>query len=103
MARSLELAPQGDPDLERDIRTNLARWRTSLHRLQAVWHTPCPLEALAVSPDGKLFLTGGTDGIPRLWETATGRLVRELPRHQGRSLWPMFSALVFSALTGRLC
>ena len=69
MARSLELVPEGDSDLERDIRTNLSRWRTSLHRLQAVWHTPCPLEVLAVSPDGKLFLAGGTDGIPRLWNT----------------------------------
>jgi eukaryotic-like serine/threonine-protein kinase len=84
MARSLELVPEGDSDLERDIRTNLARWRTSLHRLQAVWHTPCPLEVLAVSPDGKLFLAGGTDGIPRLWNTATGRLVLELPQHQVR-------------------
>jgi WD40 repeat protein len=55
-----------------------------LHRLQAVWHTPCPLEVLAVSPDGKLFLAGGTDGIPRLWNTATGRLVLELPQHQVR-------------------
>ena len=86
MARSLELAPEDDPDLERDIRSNIARWRTSLHRLQAVWHTPCPLQTLAVSPDGKLFLTGGTDGIPRLWDMATGRLVQELPHHQGRLL-----------------
>ena len=98
MARSLELAPEGDPDLERDIRTNIARWRTSLHRLQAVWHTPCPLEALAVSPDGKLFLTGGIDGIPRLWDMATGRLVQELPHHQDGVPGP-----VFSALMGRLC
>ena len=96
MARSLELAPEGDPDLERDIRTNLSRWRSSLHRLQAVWHTPCRLEALAVSPDGKLFLTGGTDGIPRLWDMATGKLVRELPRHQGLLLGRVFSPGVFS-------
>ena len=105
MARSLELAPEGDPDLERDIRTNVARWRTSLHRLQAVWHTPCPLEALAVSPDGKLFLTGGTDGIPRLWDMATGRLVLELPQHQGEAsaLTARVAIPVFSALMGRLC
>ncbi len=92
MARSLELAPESDPDLERDIRSNVACWRTSLHRLQAVWHTPCPLEALAVSPDGKLFLTGGTDGRPRLWDTATGRLVLELPQHRNEA----------SALTARV-
>ena len=85
MARSLELAPESDPDLERDIRSNVARWRTSLHRLQAVWHTPCPLEALAVSPDGKLFLTGGIDGIPRLWDMATGRLVLELSEQKGEA------------------
>jgi eukaryotic-like serine/threonine-protein kinase len=96
MARSLELAPQGNPDLERDIRTNLARWRTSLHQLQAAWQMPCPLEGLAVSPDGKLVLAGGTDGIPRLWDMATGRLLRELPRHQGRLFHRVYSPGAFS-------
>ena len=100
MARSLELAPQGDPDLERDIRSNVARWRTSLHRLQAVWHTPCPLETLAVSPDGKLFLTGGTDGIPRLCDIAAGRILQELPHHQGGVWAAAFSPDGKTALTG---
>ena len=100
MARSLELAPEGDPDLERDIRTNIARWRTSLHRLQAVWRTPCPLEALATSPDGKLFLTGGTDGIPRLWDMATGRLLQELPHHQDGVWAGAFSPDGKTVLTG---
>ena len=100
MARSLELAPEGDPDLERDIRSNVARWRTSLHRLQAVWHTPCPLEALAVGPDGKLLLTGGTDGIPRFWSMATGRLLHELPHHQDGVWAGVFSPDGKTVLTG---
>jgi WD40 repeat protein/serine/threonine protein kinase len=100
MARSLELDPERDPDLERDIRTNIARWRTSLHRLQAVWHRSCPLETLAVSPDGKLFLTGDTDGIPRLWDMANGRLRQELPVHQGGVWAGVFSPDGKTVLTG---
>ncbi len=37
------------------------------------------VNSLALSPDGVLLLTGSWDGVVRLWETATGALLRELP------------------------
>jgi WD40 repeat protein len=37
--------------------------------------------ATALSPDGKLVATGGIDGIIRLWDVASGRLVRALVGH----------------------
>jgi WD40 repeat protein len=35
----------------------------------------------ALSPDGKLVATGGIDGIIRIWEVETGKLVRALVGH----------------------
>ena len=37
-----------------------------------------PVNATAVQPGGKLFASGGHDGSVRIWETATGRLLRVL-------------------------
>src|SRR5262249_19098217 len=34
--------------------------------------------ALAASPDGNLLASGGADGATRLWEAATGKLVRTM-------------------------
>jgi WD40 repeat protein len=36
---------------------------------------------IAFSPDGRLILAGSMDKTARLWETATGRLIRRLGKH----------------------
>ena len=37
----------------------------------------------AFSPDGKLVVTASDDKTARLWEVATGQMLRALPGHQG--------------------
>ncbi|WP_030185357.1 WD40 repeat domain-containing serine/threonine-protein kinase [Streptomyces sp. NRRL S-813] len=51
-----------------------------VHRLEG--HT-APIAALAVSPDGRLALTGSGDQLARLWDLDTGRCVRTLAGHTG--------------------
>jgi WD40 repeat protein len=44
------------------------------------------------SPDSTLLATGAIDGMARLWDTATGKLVQALPGHPGYILSLTFSA-----------
>jgi WD40 repeat protein/tRNA A-37 threonylcarbamoyl transferase component Bud32 len=46
-------------------------------------HAP-RIRAVALSPDGRLLLTGGDNNVARLWETATGRAVGGPLTHGGR-------------------
>jgi WD40 repeat protein/Flp pilus assembly protein TadD len=51
------------------------------------WRSPAPMVfGLAFSPDGRLLASADTDGVMRLWDVATGRLVRECHGHEGM-LW----------------
>ncbi|MDB5391618.1 MAG: NTPase-like protein [Planctomycetaceae bacterium] len=55
-------------------------------RLTILAH-PAPVINLAFAPpDGKVFATCGEDGLLRIWETATGKMVRELEGHAGSAL-----------------
>lgn len=41
-----------------------------------------PMSSVAFSPDGKRLATGGADRVVRMWDTATGKLLRELKGHR---------------------
>lgn len=49
-------------------------------RLHRVAHSETAT-AVAISPDGKLIVTAGRDGLARLWELGTGRLMRTWDHH----------------------
>jgi WD40 repeat protein len=42
-----------------------------------------PVNAVAAAPRGARIAAGGSDGVPRVWDAATGELVRELTAHPG--------------------
>jgi WD40 repeat protein len=61
------------------------------HELPREWLLPAPAHeshvgpahCAAVSPDGKLYASGGQDKTVRVWEAATGKNVATLERHTG--------------------
>lgn len=59
-----------------------------------------PVLAAAFSPDGKQALTGGQDGVARLWDLREGRTVRTLGGHRGGVYAVAFSADGKRAMTG---
>jgi WD40 repeat protein len=80
-ARALELGTGQDADLERVLRTNLADWGRELCPLKALLDNRSTVTA-AASGAGHLTVTGCADGTARLWNTATGKLLTDLPPHR---------------------
>jgi WD40 repeat protein len=54
---------------------------------------PGDITSLAFSGDGTRFVTGGLDQLARVWNTRTGRRLRQLEGHKGRVLDVAFSPL----------
>jgi len=63
--------------------------RKELHSLQA--NNDAVAEAVAFAPDGNTFITGSWDSTLRLWDSATGRLLRDLAGNQSGVLSAEFS------------
>ena len=74
LARAVVLADRsGESSVERVARMNLASWRPFLVRQQAGFAHPGWVWTMALSPDGRTALTGGSDQIARLWDVRTGK------------------------------
>ena len=52
--------------------------------------------ALAISPDGKFFVTGGEGNVLNLWETETGRKVARLAEDAARDDWNWVERAAFT-------
>jgi hypothetical protein len=98
LVEALDAAVRGKaPDLEHVIRVNLEAWHPHVASVFPPFQHPKGTEAVAFSPDGRLALTGGADGIARLWDVADGRKVCGLPGHRGA-----IHAVAFSPANDRL-
>jgi WD40 repeat protein len=74
LSHGLEIAPDQDTDLQRDIRANLSIWHRRVHSLRAVLAHPDIVRTVAFRPhDGKVAVTSSFDNTARLWDTSTGK------------------------------
>jgi WD40 repeat protein len=60
------------------------------------------IRGIDTSPDGTLIATGGNDSMVRIWNTADGKLVRELPGHERHVYSVLFHPKGEWLLTGDL-
>lgn len=59
--------------------------------LQTLEGHEAPVNAILFSPDDKILASASIDGIIRLWDAGTGRLVRTLAGHRRRPVLINFS------------
>jgi WD40 repeat protein/serine/threonine protein kinase len=81
LVRALANAPAEDTDLQRSLRTLLGGWSQQLHPLRHVWRHARSVNAVALSPDGRLAATASANDVS-LWDTAGGRNVAVLKHKQ---------------------
>ena len=92
MARALELAPEGDRELQGRARLHLASWSLELNKLAHVLgHEGGKIEAMAFSPDGKTLATGDGAGMARIWDVEGGRRIGEAMSQDGGIDFAAFS------------
>jgi WD40 repeat protein len=90
LVRALDLAPD-DPELDETLRRSLAGWGGDCNAVRPPLAHEAAVTAAALSPDGRLALTGSEDNTARLWDTSTSRPVGRPLRHPGKVLAVAFS------------
>jgi len=84
LARSLERQRGvAGVDLEQPLRRFLAGWAPAFHHPKLYIPHKDDILAVAVSPDGRMIITGSKDHAAYLWRTATGDLIAKLDGHAG--------------------
>ncbi|MBL8796066.1 MAG: protein kinase, partial [Planctomycetia bacterium] len=68
MAHTLSLASDGDADLQRVVRANLASWSKQLRPLRAPLPHPALVQSVLCHPEGRSLLTVADDHTVRLWQ-----------------------------------
>jgi WD40 repeat protein len=96
LLRGYEMAPKDDP-LRLGVRHLLAGWSRS-QGISLI--SGSGVYAVTFSPSGKTVLTGGFDGMARLWDAATGRPRGQPLRHGGPVVAVAFSPDGKTILTG---
>jgi WD40 repeat protein len=92
LVRGLELAGDNHQDWQRVIRINLADWTRSLCPLKTCLSHRSQVLAAAISPDGRLAVTGCADKKALLWDLTAGEPVGKPLFHSWR-----VNAVAFSA------
>ncbi|NOZ39932.1 MAG: protein kinase [Planctomycetes bacterium] len=77
--RALELLKQCDPEL-RHWEWGRLSYLCQLSR--QTWRVDAPVEAVAISPDGRTFASGDWDGKAQLWDLQTGAVLHSMTHGQ---------------------
>ncbi len=65
----------------------IERWDAATGQpIGAPLRQPHSMREVAFAPDGKHFVTGSVDGVVRLWESETGRVLRDTFKHRKRNV-----------------
>jgi len=88
-----------------DYRANIAHWNRKTPAKPSTWkvnETKRQIESLTVDPKGKWLLSGGADGILRVWDVAKARLITQVEFGLGNYIysldWRTDSKLVAAAI-----